>query len=469
MRIPLLVSRPCALGFALLAIAGPLLGALPEVTPGSKPFTIKVSAGTVEIDGQSVSVQPTTVTLAPQKSENKSVTAMTPDNYNPAWDNWLPWPGQNPKKNKNGAITYAPRSDENGVLILGQPYRQYPLDSIVVTSEDGAKTFVQGEDYRVFELSGQVANLDNGLGQPGVGKVKVRYQEVLQRLDLIQVDTQGKVSVKEGKSRFVCPYLPEPNQGCAPLAGVYLAPWQSANEPLNAEFILPIDAQDPVAPVNPDAVAQTRAKLEKGEPVSIAYMGDSLTLGAEAGQWWSDDTKHWRGRFQHTLKARYPDADISEIKAWQGGKGTEFGLQALKQTVLPAKPDLLIIMMGINDADGPSDGSRAKVDHQLYKQHIEDIVLAARQADIEVILMTSMQPYPMKPGGHADRWPDYVSAQHELATKHGVGLADTYAEWLNLQHRGIPPYSQLHNWNNHPGEFGHGVMADVPLRFFPGN
>ncbi|WP_309383369.1 SGNH/GDSL hydrolase family protein [Cerasicoccus frondis] len=452
----------------MLVLAAPLLGAAPSLKPGSAPLSIDVGAGEALVDGKNVRVQPTTITVAPPKSKAASKTFMTPDNHQKWWDGWLPWQGQNPKKNQNGAITFAPKADENGVLMLGLPFRQYPAESIVVKSADGSTTFTRDKDYLVLDDYGQVANLNNGLGKPGEGEVTVDYVEVMQRLDLLQVDASGKVSLKQGESRFVCPSLPKPDFGCAPLAGIYIAPWQQTDAPLAADLILPIDAQEPIAPINPDAVSKTRAKLEAGEPVSIAYMGDSLTLGAEAGKWWSDNTKHWRGRFENTLKERYPDSEISEVAAWQGGKGTEYGLQVLKDTVLPAKPDLLIIMMGVNDADGPSDGSKAKTPVDQYAQNIEQIVSAAQDAGIEVILMTSMQPYPMKPGGHAERWATYVAAQKEIAKQHNVGLADTYAEWLNLQHRGIPPYSQLHNWNNHPGAFGHGVMADVPLRFFPG-
>ncbi|WP_309399340.1 SGNH/GDSL hydrolase family protein [Cerasicoccus maritimus] len=452
----------------MLAASATVFASVPTIQPGSAPLSVSVGTGTVELGGKTITVQPVELTVAAPVAIEKSGIFTTPDNHEKYWDAWLPWPRENPKKQTYGAITFSERNDEHGVPMLGVPYRQYPPESIFVTSEDGATTYTAGQDYLLFENSGQIANLKNRLGQPGQGKLKVNYIEVLQRLDLVQVNAQGKVSIKQGNSRFVCPHLPKPDAGCAPLAGIYVAPWQQASAPLSADLVLPIQTIDPVAPFNPNSVAKTRAKLDAGKPVTIAYMGDSLTLGAEAGLWWKDDTQHWRGRFQHTLQNRYPDADISEIAAWQGGKGTEFALQVLNETVLPAKPDLLIIMMGINDADGPSDGSRAKVAVAQYAKHMDEIITAARDAGIEVILMTSMEPYPMKPGGHAQRWPDYVKAQKKLAAKHQVGLADTYTEWLNLEHRGMPPYSQLHNWNNHPGSFGHSVLASVPLRFFPG-
>lgn len=438
-----------------------------RIVPGAPPLSVIVS-GKAEINGRAVAVSPTTLPVAPPGYADKTETLAAPGNHQPYWDNWLPWPRPNKKKNQAGALTFAPAKDENGVLMLGLPYRQYPVEHIVIQSADGQKTFVDGRDYKVLEDTGQVANLNGALGDPAIDRVRVSYREVEQRLDIVQVDANGKASIKQGQSRLVCPYLPEADSGQVAVAGIYVAPWLDPDSKLTGDLIFPITDHPPVQPVNPGAVAKTRAKLEAGKPVSIAYMGDSLTLGAEAGLWWQDDTQHWRGRFQNTLKERYPDAEISEIAAWKGGRGVDFGVQQLKETVLPAKPDLLIIMMGINDADGPSDGSKAKVPPAQYGDHMENMVKVARDNGIEVILMTSMQPYPMKPGGHAERWAEYASIQRDIAEKHGVGLADTYQEWLNLEHRGMPPYSQLHNWNNHPGSFGHGVMADVPLRFFPG-
>jgi len=450
---------------AILATAG--LNADVTIKPDEVPMAIDIF-GEAMVDGKDVQVSPTTLKVAPPEFKDESKTMPAPANYQPAWDNWQPWPRPNAKRKTNGALTFAPGKDENGVLMLGLPYKQYPVDHIVIQSADGKTTYQAGKDYKLLEYTGQVANLDDALGEPGKDQVKVSYREVMQRLDLVQVDVKGKPSIKQGESRFVCPYLPEPDAGQVAVAGIYVAPWLNRDSKLSSDYIFPITDQPPVAPLNPQAVAKTRAKLEAGQPVSIAYMGDSLTLGAEAGLWWQDDTQHWRGRFQNTLKERYPDAKITEVPAWKGGRGIDYGVQQLKETVLPANPDLLIIMMGVNDADGPSDGSRPKVAPDKFGNHMEEIVKTAKDAGIEVILMTSMQPYPMRPSQHAQRWPEYASIQRDIANMHDVGLADTYQEWMNLEHRGMPPYSQLHNWHNHPGSFGHGVLADVPLRFFPG-
>jgi hypothetical protein len=78
-----------------------------------------------------------------------------------------------------------------------------------------------------------------------------------------------------------------------------------------------------------------------------------------------------------------------------------------------------------------------------------------------------MQANPFDASGTAARWPRYVAAQIATAERHGAGVADTYSEWMNLTFSGIPPFSQLHNWINHPNAAGHALFAEVVLRFFP--
>lgn len=448
--------------FCLTMVAPLAFADTVNMVPGPEPLSVTVSGAQ---DG--VRLRATTLTVVPPEYRDKMLTAPAPANHAPYMDNWLPWPGANPKRKRPGAVNLGPRTDDDGVLILGQPFRQYPVEHITVSSADGRERFVAGQDYRVQPDYGQIVNLNSRLGKPLEAKVKVSYREVQQRLDLVQADRSGRLSIKTGKSAIVCPMLPEPDAGHMAVAGIYVAPWLTEASPLAPYLMNPIQPTPPVAPVNPQAVAKTRAKLEQGKPVAIAYMGDSLTLGAEAGKWWQDNTQHWRGRFQNTLRERYPDATISEIAAWQGGKGTEFGLQVLESAVLPEKPDLLIIMMGVNDADGPV-GGEPKVAPEDFSKNMARIIEAAKEAGIEVILMTSMQPHPGKANGHAKRWETFVEVQRNLAAKHRVGLADTYQEWMNLESLGMPPYVQLHNLNNHPGSFGHGVLASVPLRFFPG-
>jgi lysophospholipase L1-like esterase len=329
-----------------------------------------------------------------------------------------------------------------------------------------------GEDYKYLEDWGQIANLSGKLGKLNEDELQVEYQYATQRIDLIQVDAAGRFSVKKGLARMVCPMIPQPDVGASPLAGVYVAPWRREGKFVVAkDDIFPIAPAPPVAPINKDAVAKTLQKLKDSKEVKIAIMGASIELGAEACAWWDDKIKFtdkdlaYRGRVVVGLRKRFPKATVTPVEAYQGGTQTKFGLEVLDKTVIPAKADLVLIGFGGNDVSGPI-GKGPNNPPEEFKKDMKAMVAKAKAAGMEVMLVVTMQQNPWARNQVAQRWPDYRKALLELGQEEKVGVADVYTEWMNLATRGIPPFSQLHNWINHPGPFGHGVYADVILRFF---
>ena len=393
-----------------------------------------------------------------------------PANWRPTWSELEGWPSGG----KPGSSTWSllPRYDDDGSIILGGAFRQLVPGSVEISSPDGATTYLEGRDYRVNGEWGFVANVADRLGAPGTGKLRFRAKLALQRIDLVQSDANGKLSVKQGASRRVSPMIPDPDENCTARFGVYIAPWKRGGDyRLLAEDVFPIDAEKaaPVAPVRPEAAARTLAKLRAGEPVTIAFVGDSITLGAEAGRWWMDDTTHWRGRTLRGLRERFPKADIKEVQAFQGGRGIAFGLDVLKETVLPAKPDLAFIMIGVNDCHKGLHDLQPRTPPAEFEPAFDALVSQCLDAGIEVVILTTMETNPFDANGDAARWAAYRDAIRRVSDARATGYGDTYEDWQRLRYRGIPPFSQLHNWINHPGAWGHAVFADAALRFFPAN
>ena len=66
----------------------------------------------------------------------------------------------------------------------------------------------------------------------------------------------------------------------------------------------------------------TLAKLRAGQPVKIAFMGASVSVGAEAPIWYakkpySEEDHSFRGRFVYGLQQRFPKAQITPIEAFK--------------------------------------------------------------------------------------------------------------------------------------------------------
>jgi lysophospholipase L1-like esterase len=196
--------------------------------------------------------------------------------------------------------------------------------------------------------------------------------------------------------------------------------------------------------------------------VAIAFLGDSITLGAEAGPWWNDRSQTYTGLVLAGLRERYPAAGIREIAAYRGGITTTQGSAFFRAQVQPANPNLLLIALGINDAYS-SDRAPPTTPPAAFKAAIRAMIVAARAAGTEVMLVTPLVPY-----NHIGerRIGAYRRALLELAAEENVACADVQRAWTDLTHRGIPPFSQLHNCSNHPGTFGMTVYADTILRFF---
>ena len=87
------------------------------------------------------------------------------------------------------------------------------------------------------------------------------------------------------------------------------------------------------------------AKLRKGGPFTVAYIGGSIT--AQNG--YRPKTTNW-------LREKFPDARITEVNASIGGTGSDLGVFRFRRDVLDHNPDLVFIEFAVND--GSAEPSR---------------------------------------------------------------------------------------------------------------
>jgi hypothetical protein len=97
-------------------------------------------------------------------------------------------------------------------------------------------------------------------------------------------------------------------------------------------------------------------KLEKGGPVTIAYLGGSIT----AQQGWRVQSRAW-------LQRKYPQAKITEIHAAIGGTGSDLGVFRVEADALAGKPDLLFVEFAVNDAGAQSEQIRKAMEGIVRK------------------------------------------------------------------------------------------------------
>ncbi len=437
--------------------------------------------GPVTADGKSlaVTVQPAAfgdrklseaVKLDIKSPEIRDValSVKTPGDYAPHFEDWSPWPGGN-KESGPLAAGISPKQDEDHTMILGSLFRAILPETLVLKSADGTK-FERDKDFKFNEDFGQIAGIGGHLGKPGAAMLKASYQYATQRLDLVQIDAAGKVSLKPGKSVVVCPQLPAADEGSIAIAGVYVAPWKHDGKfAIAQEDIYPITPAKPVEPINAAALQGARDKLAQGRELRIAFVGDSITLGAEAGEWWNgmftQGNTTYATRVVLGLRAMYPTATITPIHAAKGATTTKAAAGLLDNALGNGKADVVVIAFGMNDAAGPVGKSPTNPPEE-YKKDITALIHHARDLGAEVILVVPMQPNPWLKNKVAERILDYRKVLLDLSKEENCGVADVNTAWLRQADAGVPPFSQLHNWNNHPGPAGHAVYAKTILRFF---
>ncbi|MGE9291264.1 MAG: SGNH/GDSL hydrolase family protein, partial [Puniceicoccales bacterium] len=80
-------------------------------------------------------------------------------------------------------------------------------------------------------------------------------------------------------------------------------------------------------------------KVEEGEPVTIAYLGGSIT-----------EQRGWRVHTMNWFKHKYPEVKFTEVNAAIGGTGSNLGVFRLDRDVLEHEPDFLLVEFAVNDA-----------------------------------------------------------------------------------------------------------------------
>ncbi len=126
--------------------------------------------------------------------------------------------------------------------------------------------------------------------------------------------------------------------------------------------------------------------------VTIAAFGDSLVTNLGVG----DPNERFAPELQEALNARGLDATV--LNYGIGGQTTSDALYRIGD-VLAAKPDLVIVEFGTNDA-------LQQVPLATVESNLREIVTAFRQADIDVLLTSTFGFFPTRPEtksqGYAD-------------------------------------------------------------------
>lgn len=401
----------------------------------------------VKLDGMTVTILPlkTTVTIAPLPAIHMK------------WD---------------GVLAVGPVCYVGPVMLPGIGWRSGALrpKSLVVTlADDPNVKLVEGVDYAVdwklWGLGGLAGSAYTNR------KCHFEYDRTNTRLDLIEQTADGKVVLKPGVEDLYGPWLPTADAKATPLLSVYLPPNTVTLTMDNINLIDP--SYHGVPPVAGTEVLQpARDKIAAGQPVTFVFLGDSIT--AQTPNEFRDRQGNYIDRFATWLGKAYPKTKIvvtskdkpippatNQIVIVKAGIGGDTTIKALKRfdaDVAAHHPDVLSIMLGVNDSNkGGKEGNC--VPPAAYKINLETLVDKAHALGASVIIMT--------PSMKNATWsvtttnePVYAAAGRAVAQEKHCCLVDNYRAWQDVGKQGLNYMVLLGTCLNHPIEYGHQLFAN---------
>jgi acyl-CoA thioesterase I len=200
---------------------------------------------------------------------------------------------------------------------------------------------------------------------------------------------------------------------------------------------------------------RTRERLRASQPLTVCITGDSISEGYNASG--------FTGAPPH--QPPYVDLVVDRLERAFGSRVTLRNYATAGWTsddgaadverVANARPDLVIVAYGMNDA------GYAEAPH--FSANIERIMNGVRAGspDAEFVLVSPMLPNPRWEYPVSERFDAYRDALARLCGA-GTALADLTTLWRDvLVRKGVHDLSG--NGINHPNDFGHRLYAQVIL------
>jgi len=426
--------------FALLAAGVVGLRAHAAVLPaGTGQMAVRVEAGDYTVAGRTVSVSDDAV-LAVDPPDTSAVVAErhilsdeTPGSY---------------KGGTSLALTLGP-VDKNTRL----PYVIVPDSVRVYSAGEPTVVYSENTDYTLGHIWGGMSRVPSGR-IPDQCPVLVDYEVYLQRMDTVQISSDGKAAIKKGLPVPVCPQAPGPDDGYTAIANLYI-PYRAVEITQDSIYPLPqtdTSWRDCITVSGTERVRRVVSSLKSGDRVTVVCWGDSVTVGASA----SSPEKSYVGLLRSRLQAAYPKAQIDVINAGIGGSNTDSRRDGYNEEVLSHNPDLITVEF-VNDL--------GKTPDQIKANYAEFITQARRRnPEVEFIILTPHFVMPDWMGNYANS----VAAMRRAATDNNVALGDAGRIWESLRKLGIPYEALLANAINHPNGLGHEFYADTLMAVLAG-
>ncbi len=311
---------------------------------------------------------------------------------------------------------------------LSLPLLFTPEKIIAVSSSSGDKIYKAGRDY-AFTAGVAALTIPKGSAIPLIDPARLTVKPGTQQFALTRRDGSGEV-MYGGKLE-----------------------WQDMQ--VVVTYTHAADAWKGSTPAFAGAqLPRTMARLQARKPLHVVLLGDSISVGCNASKLIGlpPFQPAYGELFIESLRQAY-GTDIAFENRSVSGQTASWGASVVKDMVL-AKPDLMIIAFGMNDAAGGASGPAFSA---ATKAQIDGV--RAALPETEFILVASFPGNGEWTLMDVTRFPVYRDELAKLCGP-GIALADVTSLWNDMlkvkSHRDVTG-----NGVNHPNDFGHRLYAQV--------
>ncbi len=196
-------------------------------------------------------------------------------------------------------------------------------------------------------------------------------------------------------------------------------------------------------------IAKAFEKAERGEKLSIGYIGGSLTAGAGA-----DTNGNWPASVTDWFRTQYPETEVIGTNAGWGGSNSDYGNTRLQNHILNYDPDIVFIEYATND--GHDDYNRRSYEC-LVKRCLE---YSEDTAVILVLCYTESSKCLEVSASHAAIAEYYDLPVIDMHTGFVAGLNTGKIDVLDFTHDRDHPTTWGHQMKAHMTEYFLNALRD---------
>lgn len=196
---------------------------------------------------------------------------------------------------------------------------------------------------------------------------------------------------------------------------------------------------------NTSRLAAAMEKAKKGERITVATIGGSITQGTAA----SNQNSCYASRFFSWWQEKFPECEVNTVNAGIGGTDSYLGVHRADEQLLSYDPDVVVIEFSVNDTD--------KTMNKYSYDSLVRKVLSAENEPAVILLFTTQEDGTSLQDVHRE-----IGAAYDLPM-----ISYREAVYPEVA-AGTINWKDISPDNIHPNDIGHGIIGQLLSRYLDG-